>query len=216
VAQQSGVLGGQERRPVLSAFPQRGFTMVELLVGITILAMLLALGAPAMGTYMQNSKLGSAASSYTSGAQLARAEAIRRNVRTELVLTDQPIAPGDIANLAVAAPTGRNWVARAASGASFLLLEARAGSEGEGSIVGNHVQISGAASAPGVWTGLIPFNGFGATADGAAYSIDIKNPSAGVCLADGGKIMCRRITISPGGQIVACLPGLPAGDSRAC
>lgn len=201
---------------MLSAVHQRGFTIVELLIGITILAMLLALGAPAMGTYLQNSKLGSAASSYLSGAQLARTEAIRRNVRTEFVLTDQPVAPGDIANLAAPAAAGRNWVARAASGAAFLLLEARAGSEGEGSTVTNHVQISGAASAPGVWDGLIPFNGFGATANGAAYAIDIKNPSAGVCLADGGKILCRRIRISPGGQILSCLPGLPAGDSRAC
>lgn len=201
---------------MLTAVHQRGFTIVELLVGVTILALLLGFGAPALGTYLQNSKLGSAAAMYFTGAQMARSEAIRRNVRTELVLTDTPVSTADIANAAVPAVAGRNWVVRAASGASFVLIEAKAAGEGEGSSVANQVQITGAASAPAVFDGRIPFNGFGATADGAPYSLEVKNPAAGLCVADGGTVRCRRITVSPGGQIMACDPAAPLGDSRAC
>jgi type IV fimbrial biogenesis protein FimT len=202
---------------VLNALPQRGFTIVELLVGITVLAVLLALGAPAMGTYLQNSKLASVASSYFTGLQMARAEAIRRNVRAEFVLTNDAVSTPDIANALTPAIAGRNWVVRAASApAGFAsAVEAKAGTEGEAGAAAA-VVVTGSASAPAVFDGRIPFNGFGGTADGAPYSINITNPAIGTCAALGGKVRCRRITVSPGGQIMSCDPAAPAGDSRAC
>ena len=215
---QRHVLGAEERRIVLSALNQRGFTIVELLVGLTLLAVLLGLGVPAMGTYLQNSKLASAASSYYSGLQMARTEAIRRNVRTEFVLTDTPLTTANLANVAGADVSGRNWLVRAASGAEFAMVEAKAGAEGDGSAATAAIQVTGSASAPAIFDGRIPFNGFGGTADGAPYAIDISNPAAGTCVQGGGKIRCRRITVSPGGQIAACDPAAAAsaGDSRAC
>jgi len=202
---------------VLSSLHQRGFTLVELLVGLTLLAVLLGLGVPAMGTYLQNSKLASAAASYYSGLQIARTEAIRRNVRTEFVLTDTPVSTANLANVAGADISGRNWLVRAASGAAFVAVEAKAGAEGDGNAAAAAIQVTGSASAPAVFDGRIPFNGFGGTADGAPYQIDISNPAAGTCALGGGKIRCRRITVSPGGQIAACDPAVvTAGDSRAC
>jgi prepilin-type N-terminal cleavage/methylation domain len=200
-----------------AASEQRGFSIVELLVGITILAMLLGLGAPALGTYLQNSKLGSAASNYFQGIQMARAEAIRRNVRAEFVLTDTPVSTANIANVVAPAVNGGNWIVRATVGPGvFALLDAKSAAEGEGSSLANYVQVTGTAAAPAVFDGTIAFNGFGATATNAAYSIDIKNPAAGLCVADGGTLRRRRITVSPGGQIQACDPAAPVGDSRAC
>ncbi len=204
---------------MLSTLTQRGFTIVELLVGLTLLAVLLGLGVPAMGTYLQNSKLASAAGSYLTGLQTARTEAIRRNVRTEFVMTDTPVDTGNIANVVAPAISGRNWVVRAASGpAAFLAVETKSGAEGDGSAAAAAIQVTGSASAPAVFDGRIPFNGFGRTADDAPYSIDISNPAAGTCVLAGGKIRCRRIVVSPGGQIAACDPAAAAsaGDSRAC
>jgi prepilin-type N-terminal cleavage/methylation domain-containing protein len=91
------VLGAEEGRLVLT-IAQRGFTVVELLVGLTVLAVLIGLGAPAMSSYLQSSKMASVAASYYSGVQMARAEAIRRNVRTEFVLTNDAPSTPDIAN----------------------------------------------------------------------------------------------------------------------
>jgi len=120
---------------VLTAAAARGFTIIELLVGITLLGVLMALGVPALATYLQNSKLASAAASVYSGVQAARTEAIRRNVTTQFVMTDTPIETADLANAATPAVGGRNWVVRAASGpAAFApAVEAKAGAEGDGS-----------------------------------------------------------------------------------
>ncbi|MEO5843202.1 MAG: prepilin-type N-terminal cleavage/methylation domain-containing protein, partial [Caldimonas sp.] len=140
---------------MLSALHQRGFTLVELLVGLTLIAVLLGLGVPAMGTYLQNSKLASAASSYFAGLQMARTEAIRRNVRTEFVMTDTPVSVANIANVAAPAIAGRNWVVRAASGpAAFLAIEVKSGAEGDGGTVAA-IQVTGSASAPAVFDGRI-------------------------------------------------------------
>ena len=197
---------------MLTAGRAYGFTIVELLVGITLVAILLGLGAPALGNYLQNSKLAGAAASYFTGVQMARTEAIRRNVRTEFILTDTPVSASDPANTAALLSNGKNWIVRAASGAGYTLIEAKAGAEGDGSAAAAAIQVAATASA-------IPFNGFGATADGGTYTIDISNPLAGGCVGSpGGTIRCRRITVSPGGQVAACDPAASAalGDSRAC
>ena len=197
---------------------QGGFTIVELLVGITLVAVLLGIGAPAMGTFLQNSKLASVASSYLNGLQTARTEAIRRNVLTEFVLTNDPLSTPDIANALTSAVAGRNWVVRAASGPGTFAsaVEAKSGAEGEGSPGGAAIVVTGSASAPAVFDGRVPFNGFGGTADGASYRIDVTNPTIGTCAEFGGPARCRRITVSPGGRILLCDPAANPGDSRAC
>jgi type IV fimbrial biogenesis protein FimT len=204
------VLGVEKGRIVLSAKRCRGLTIIELLVGLTILAVLLGLGAPAMSTYLQNSKLATAAASYFNGIQTARAEAIRRNVTAEFVLTNTSLAASDPANNASPTTTGRNWIVRAASGAGYSLVDAKAGVEGEGSASTVAIQVVSSASA-------IQFNGFGA-AGGGPYQINISNPAAGACVLSGGNIRCRRITVSAGGQVVNCDPAASAavGDTRAC
>lgn len=67
---------------------QAGFTIVELLITVTILGILLATGIPAMSTWMANARIRATAESIANGMQLARSEAIRRNVNIEFRLTD--------------------------------------------------------------------------------------------------------------------------------
>jgi type IV fimbrial biogenesis protein FimT len=202
---------------MLSVGYGRGFTLIELLVTISILALLLGLGAPAMSTYLQNSKLAAATQQLYSAVQSARTEAIRRNGRAQFVLTDTPVETPNVANALAPAVAGRNWVVRApAALGGFDLVEAKAGLEGEASTVAPAIQLAGVA-APVAWDGTITFNGLGATAAaGQSYQLDVTNPAAGVCVLAGGTIRCRRITVSPGGQVAACDPAAPAGDSRAC
>jgi len=194
---------------MLSRVARRGFTLIEVLVGITLVALLMALGVPAMRTFNQNNKIRSAAADYYSGLQTARAEAIRSNLPVEFVLT--------AATGAGAAPsiTGRNWVVRAIPPlpAVPVLIDQKTGLDGEG---GTTQAIAVNVSvAPAGFDGRITFNSFGApTAN--PYSIDVTNPALGACFP-GGPARCKRINVSAGGQITACDPQVAlASDSRAC
>ena len=191
-----------------------GFTLVELLVGVTIVGVILALGAPALGTYLQNSKVANATATFYSGIQTARTEAIRRNVPVQFVLTNSVGSASALAAGAVADPAGKNWIVRAASGATFIPVETNAAAEGQGMSGADGVEV--AASGPAGFDGTFVFNGFGSMVDNQPYWIDITNSSAGACAAASGPIRCRRIIISPVGRVAACDPAAVAGDSRAC
>lgn len=57
---------------------QRGFTLVELLTTLVVLAVLLALAAPNMVSFVNNSRLRASQGEFVSALMLARSEATRR------------------------------------------------------------------------------------------------------------------------------------------
>jgi type IV fimbrial biogenesis protein FimT len=63
---------------------QRGFTLIELMVTISVMAILLAIGVPYFGDATLGSKLSSYANNLAASAYLARSEAIKRNVPVTL------------------------------------------------------------------------------------------------------------------------------------
>ncbi len=67
-----------------------GFTLVELMVTIAVLAILLAIGIPAFASLIAANRLTSATNELVASLQTARTEAIRRNAR----VTVCPAAPG--------------------------------------------------------------------------------------------------------------------------
>lgn len=66
----------------------RGFTLIEMMVAVTILSILLAVGIPTMGKWMSSSRALSATEFYAEGFKLARSEAIKRNVVSRLSLIE--------------------------------------------------------------------------------------------------------------------------------
>ncbi|MEO8525040.1 MAG: GspH/FimT family pseudopilin [Caldimonas sp.] len=196
----------------------RGFTLIEMLVGMTIAGILLALGFPSITAYLQSSKLASASQSYLSGVQIARTEAIRRNAQVQFVLTNTPVETADIANVAAPSTAGQNWIVRwfdtTLLPPAFVLIESKAAAEGSVSTAPS-VQIIGTA-APTPFTGIIAFNGFGATSNQDAFQLDMSNPAGGAC-APAGPMQCPRIQVPSGGLVHLCNPlVLAANDSRGC
>lgn len=66
---------------------QRGFTLIELMVAVAILAILAALAAPSFNEAILSNKLTSYANNFVASSTLARSEAIKRNSSVTLCRT---------------------------------------------------------------------------------------------------------------------------------
>lgn len=199
--------------------------MVELTVVVAIAAVLLAVGLPALGTYLQNSKLRNTAKTLFSSVQLARAEAIRRNLAVDFILTSTAVS-STMADSPVATTSGPNWVVRAVvpdavstNPPTYEPVEMKSWQDGSGQSVGatSAVAINSTASS-------VRFNGVGGvsnvgTGGPATVTLDVTNSVGGTCAADGGPMRCQRIIITPGGQLRLCDPAVASTathDPRVC
>jgi type IV fimbrial biogenesis protein FimT len=84
----------------------RGFTLTELLVALAVAALILGIAAPGFNDFRRNNRLTAAANDFLSAAQVARTEAIKRQV---------PVAvcpSGDPQNLAATCTAGAfsGWI----------------------------------------------------------------------------------------------------------
>ena len=66
----------------------RGISMVELLIALVIFSVLLSVGVPSMMSWVKANKAAAGTEFYAEGFKLARAEAVRHNSASRLVLTD--------------------------------------------------------------------------------------------------------------------------------
>jgi type IV fimbrial biogenesis protein FimT len=79
-------------RPTRSVRAQRaaGFTLIEMVVTMTIFALLVALTVPAMRTWVANSQVRAVAEALQNGIRLAQTEALRRSRQVVFTLTSTP------------------------------------------------------------------------------------------------------------------------------
>lgn len=172
---------------------QRGFSIIEAMVVVTVIAVLMILAVPMGVEWLANSRIRSAGESMLAGLQLARAEAVKRNAPVEFV---------------VDAAAGSGWVVRVAL--SGEEIQARAAGEGTADVT---VAVTPAGAT------RISFDGLGrrtANIDASApiERLDLDLP-ASVLAAD--KTRDLRLQFGPGGQIVMCDPNVTAtGDVRIC
>jgi len=192
---------GKGRRVLIMHRKPRGVSLIEIMIGLVIVALLFAFGLPSFATFMQNTHVRSAAEAMQNGLSLAKAEAVRRNTYVQFVLG-----------------TGSSWTVRctnvvADSDSDGVAecpdnIQARSPSEGSS---------NAAVSTTPTTATTVEFNGYGRTT--AASVFDITNPTAGTCVADGGRVRCLRVTVSAAGQIRMCDPALTISrpsDPQAC
>ena len=86
----------------------RGFSLVELMVALVVLALLLGLAAPSFGLWVQNAKTRTATDSLQNGLRQAQAEALRLHRQTVLFRS----ASGNCDNGNTADAAGSYWVLR--------------------------------------------------------------------------------------------------------
>ena len=172
---------------------KRGFTLIEILISITVLGIILMLGLPSFASWLQNQQLRAASEGLLNGLQTARAEAIRRNLLVQIVV----------------APPGTGWsVTEAVSGAA---IQTRVKEEGSPNAV--------LGVTPNTAT-TVTFTSLGSVAanlDGSptAGQFDIKNPAGGSCQT-AGPMRCLRVVVSGGGSLRMCDPIVSLPDPRGC
>ena len=200
-----------------TAISQRGFSLVELLIAVGIVGILLGLAFPGYQKWIQNTQIRTAAESIQNGLQLARAEAVKRNVNIEFVLTAAlPLA----ANVTTAAANaaGPNWIVRVFPPAdpvpALNFIQGRPATEGSSNSV---ISVAVGASASVVFTSLgriaaPPVPGI-AAAQPDPIRIDVTNSALAV--VDRRPL---RVLITSAGQIRMCDPSaeLNVNDPRRC
>lgn len=171
---------------------QDGFTLIELMTGLTIMGLALAIGMPSYSSWMVNQQTRGAAEAMKDGLQLARSEAVQRNANVEFVLTN-PAGSGAEWRVQTAAPVA-TIQDRSKSGVSAKVTLAR---------------LPAAAD-------RVTFNGFGRLV--ATNANGVAAPLTQVDLQVSGGTRPLRVTINSGGEVRMCDPdaGLPSSDPRKC
>lgn len=86
-----------------------GFTLMELLVTVAILAVLIALAAPNFSAWIRSSNMRSAVNSFLADARFARSEAVRLGGAVVMCRSDNPEATNPTCGSG-SGPSGNGWV----------------------------------------------------------------------------------------------------------
>lgn len=196
----------------------RGFSLIELLVALVVMGILMTFLMPVYSDYVRNVKVRVEAESFVSGVQLARAEAVRRNVPVEFLLTSDAPTEANVAT-ATASASGPNWIVRTADMAIFIEGKIAAASAGASQVRINDTTSPAVDDVgdppPGSPIASITFNSLGRAAIAADTAFKFTVPGV-KCQTDSGPVRCMRVTVSVFGQARLCDPRTAAGDPRSC
>jgi type IV fimbrial biogenesis protein FimT len=175
----------------MSRYGQLGVSMIEIMVGVAIIAILMGMGVPSFRDWIQSSQIRTAAEAVQNGLQLARTEAVRQNTSVQFVLD-----------------AGYGWTVGCvtATASCPATIQSRPGTEGSSNAVVAGVSLPA----------TIVFNGLGRVTPAAATTFTVSNPTGGNCKTNGGAMRCLDVSISTGGQIRMCDPALASSDPRGC
>ena len=169
----------------------RGVTLIEMLIGLVVLALLMSLAVPSFMVWMQNTRIRNAADAVLNGMQIARAEAIRRNKPVQFALTNQS-----------------DWRVTIVKPSATETNPIQTRSAAEGSANVNVTATPGGAYA-------VTFDAMGGPTGNLDGSVGIGSLQFTSQVSDPA-IRTLNIVISVSGTIRMCDPNVAASDPRSC
>lgn len=177
--------------------PSQGYSLVELMVTLAIVAVLMATATPSFSAWLANSRVRTTAESIQNGLMLAKAEAVRRNAKVQFVVTSSAPTAANI-NSITAATGGTGWMVRMYRSAGVYtasdFIQGRSSAEG-----GKNVTVA-AGQSTFVFSGTARLSPIPA----ANVSINVTGTNADRPL---------RITVTQGSAIRMCDPALSIATS---
>lgn len=199
-------------RLIASQSGQQGMSLIELMVAITILAIVTVLALPSYGVWINNTKIRTTAESILAGLQLARNEAVRRNAIVRFQFVD------NFTNTCALSSTAGSWIVSLddpagkcdiapSDTAAPRIVQSKPAAEGAAGVTTAATDSTTAAST------TVAFNGLGrVTSSTQIARIDL---DSSVLAASDSRDL--RIMVTPGGQIRMCDPNVSsASDPRHC
>ncbi len=197
---------------------QAGVSLIELMIGLAIVAFLLFLGVPEFSNFLQNTQIRNAAETTLSGITLARAEAIRRNASVRFQLVSDLTSGCVVSTSALNDSAALSWVVSLDSPVGACNADP---GDAAPRIVQKKSAREGSANVR-VTTDLAPtvtFNGRGRMTGTGVRRLDFKSAS-GVCVhVDdvNGTMRCLAIMVTTGGAVKMCDPKVgDTTDPRHC
>lgn len=201
----------------------RGFSLIELMVALTIFAFALMMAVPEFTAWLHNVRLRSRAEALMQSIEVARTEAARRNALVQLQLTTS------LDSSCTVSTAGPDWVVHLLNDSTGTPVSAAGACDAN--LVGRQDILNDTGTAPVVDDSYKPFllvkspaatnntvtltasqsgvafNALGRSTATAKVSIDLADSSL-ACLdsSGGGTVRCLRVEIYPAGLVKLCDP----------
>lgn len=197
----------------------RGFSLIELMVVMAIMAVLLGLISPSLMDWMVNLRIRNATDALMSGLQQARQEAVRRNQSVGFwLVTNVSGDPSSVDDSCTLSGASGSWVVSVRDPASHcgstpstttapMIVSVHPIGDGVRGVSVAAVQTDGSTAATHV-----QFNGVGSVTNAADYiaRIDVSSSS------NSSRYRSLRVEITGSGAFRMCDPAVASSDARAC
>lgn len=203
--------------------PTRGFTLIELMVALTIFGFALMMAVPAFTAWLHNVRLRSRAEALMQSIEVARTEAARRNTLVQLQLTTS------LDSGCAVSTAGPDWVVHLLQDSTGATVSAAGACDAN--LVGRQDILDRSGTAPVVDDSDKPFllakspvasnstvtlsanqsgvsfNALGRSTASALVRVDLADSSLSCLDSSGaGSVRCLRVEIFPAGLVKLCDP----------
>jgi len=188
-----------------------GFTLLELVVAISLFALLITIATPTFAIWVQSAKVRSVGEALQNDLRLAQGEALRRNRQVQFSLISSPGASTPSIYNATISPGGLTPTTPATNWMAFVLPQVAGDAQtasttqqfvagGDNGALTSQVQIAGALGASGgTGNATITFTPFGRLANQTQTQVYTLTPS-------NAAARTLAVTVSLGGAVRLCDP----------